>query len=304
MNDLGFIIAKYKKNGIIIIIFFLCLIFFTFSCLKNSVNLYPVSDSDNDTYKPIIKINPIDNAKMIYIPSGEFTMGALPDDEEALENEKPAREVYLDGYFIYNYEVTYRQFKRFLEETGYEPIGNWNRFNKPEFLDHPVMNVTFVDAQAYCQWAGVSLPTEAQWEKAARGIDGRKYPWGNHWDSNLCNNIETDNPDYLSKMNPILGERGSMPAGSVTGDVSPYGVMDMAGNINEWCLDLYSSTYYKEGETRNPQGPSEGTERSIRGGSWSLPSRRCRVTARWSGSITSRLDDYGFRCVFVPEEEI
>jgi len=233
---------------------------------------------------------------MILIPAGEFIMGASEADEAANKNEKPRHSVYLDSYYIYKYEVTYRQFKKFLKETGYKPRGNWDRFDLPKFLDHPVMNVTYNDAAAYCRWADVKLPTEAQWEKAARGIDGRKYPWGNKWDPNKCNNMSVSDKNVIKKMNPIHAGHGTLPIGSISGDTSPYGVMDMAGNINEWCRDWYKSEYYKKSRRKNPPGPENGTERSTRGGAWSLPAARSRVTSRWSGSVDSNLDDYGFRC--------
>lgn len=234
---------------------------------------------------------------MVFVPAGEFLMGAEEEDSQAKKNERPARKVYLDAYYIYKYEVTYGQFKKFLADTGYKPKGNWDRFDRPEFLDRPVMNVTYLDAEAYCKWAGVSLPAEAQWEKAARGTDGRKYPWGNQWDPNKCNNSAMNDPSLLAKTAHILDKRGTLPTGSVAGDESPYGVMDMAGNINEWCADWYKSGYYKNSPPKNPKGPEKGKERSTRGGSWSLPPDRCRASARWSGSVESELDDYGFRCV-------
>lgn len=245
---------------------------------------------------PPVFRNKKDGSVLILIPAGEFVMGAGDDDKEAKQNEKPAHKVKLDAYYINKYEVTYRQFKNFLKKSGYKPVGNWNRFDSPEFLDHPVMNVTFLDADAYCRWAGLNLPSEAQWEMAARGTDGRKYPWGNNWDPNKCNNPETNDPEILKKMNNIQDKRGSLPPGSIASDISPYGIMDMAGNINEWCGDWYISSYYKKAPYYNPEGPDKSAERSIKGGAWSLPPARCRASARWSGSVESDLDDYGFRC--------
>jgi len=240
--------------------------------------------------------NKKDGSILVLIPAGEFVMGADKDDQQAKQNEKPAHRVQLDAYYINKYEVTYRQYKKFLKESGYKPVGNWDRFDLPEYKDHPGMNVTFPDAQAYCRWAGLNLPTEAQWEMAARGTENRKYPWGNQWDPNKCNNSETKDPHIIRKMNHIQDKRGSLPPGSVPADVSPFGIMDMAGNINEWCSDWYKSSYYKTSPSFNPRGHDKGAERVIRGGSWSLPPSRCRASARWSGSVDSDLDDYGFRC--------
>ena len=242
------------------------------------------------------KINPVDGAEMVYIPPGEFLMGA-DSDPDAKKNEKPSHKVYLDGFYIYKYEVTYRQFKKFLRETGYKPLGNWKRGDKPGREDHPVMYTTYPDVEEYCRWAKVKLPTEAQWEKAARGTDGRKFPWGEKWNPENCNNADLSGKQILSAMADIHNGRGTLPVGSVPGDMSPYGVMDMAGNINEWCRDWYKSGYYKKSPEKNPQGPEKGTERSTRGGAWSMKMQRCRATSRWSGSVESNLDDYGFRCV-------
>jgi len=315
-------IHKSKQNKTLLTRLFLSIIFLlliiNLSCTgqRNNTHRKPTTPTPvisikdktqspgNETLSPGIPsnlpkeiINPKDGAIMVLIPAGEFIMGAEELDKQAHNNEKPAHKVYLDAYYIYKYEVTYRQFKKFIKETGYKPIGNWDRFDKPEFLDHPVMNTTFIDAMAYCKWAGVKLPTEAQWEKAARGTDGRLYPWGNNWDPNKCNNSALDNPEIIAKMNAITDGRGSLPVGSIKADTSPYGVMDMAGNINEWCSDWYKAGYYKKSPYKNPPGPDKGFERSTRGGAWSLPPMRSRVTSRWSGSVESELDDYGFRCI-------
>jgi formylglycine-generating enzyme required for sulfatase activity len=123
--------------------------------------------------------------------------------------------------------------------------------------DHPIVNVSWVDAKAYCDWARVSLPTEAQWEKAARGVDGRKYPWGNEWDPGKC-------------VNSVGGNRpgSTTSVGSILSGASPYGVLDMAGNAWEWCADWYDPNYYKMAPERNPTGPPSGQFRALRGGSW------------------------------------
>ena len=265
----------------------------------NSSVIRPTAETPTQTIT-----NPIDGSLMILIPAGEFVMGAKDDDADAKANEKPEHKVYLDAYYIYKHEVTYRQFKKFLNATGYKPVGNWSRGDKPERQDHPVMYITYPDAVEYCKWAKVELPTEAQWEKAARGSDGRKYPWGNEWDPEKCNNIELTDKNIMAKMADIHNKRGTVPVGSIPGDISPYGVTDMGGNINEWCRDWYKSGYYKKSPAKNPSGPPKGTEKSTRGGAWSMGSKRCRTTSRWSGSVESDLDDYGFRCVKKAEGEI
>ncbi|MBI1924842.1 SUMF1/EgtB/PvdO family nonheme iron enzyme [Candidatus Poribacteria bacterium] len=214
--------------------------------------------------------NPTDGAVMVYIPEGEFLMGTSDEQFNVLFNQfsngkyswsdweflwfdgdKPQHRVYLDGYWIYKHEVTVAQYRKFCQETGRQmpPAPSWGWQD-----NHPIVNVTWDDAVAYCQWAGVQLPTEAQWEKAARGTDGRIWPWGNGWDSRNCNS----NVSGIEKTTPV----GSYPLGA-----SPYGLMDMAGNVWEWCADWYDKNYYRKSPPRNPQGPANGTDRVVRGGS-------------------------------------
>lgn len=201
------------------------------------------------------RLNPIDGAEMVFVPAGEFTRGSSDEDADASSDEKPARKVYLDGYWIYKYPVTVAQYKVFCAATGREmpnePPWGWVH-------NHPIVNVTWDDAAAYAVWAHASLPTEAQWEKAARGTDGRTYPWGNEWDPSRCAHSEND-----------WGDLGSTrPVGSYKEGASPYGVMDMAGNVWEWCADWYGEDYYKSSPASNPVGPVDGIVRVVRGGSW------------------------------------
>jgi formylglycine-generating enzyme required for sulfatase activity len=237
---------------------------------------------------------------MILIPGGHFTMGAGAEDRDAKQNERPQRKVYAGPFYIYRYEVTNGMFRRFVAATGYKPLGRWQSFDRPGLESHPAIYVTYRDAIAYCRWAGVSLPTEAQWEKAARGTDGRRYPWGSQWNPSYCNNRDLRDPALLKKAAPVAGGRGTLPVGAVAADKSPYGVMDMGGNINEWCRDWYDPACYRKGGTADPAGPEKGTERVLRGGGWSLPPHRSRCSSRWSGDVESPLDDYGFRCAAGP----
>jgi formylglycine-generating enzyme required for sulfatase activity len=196
--------------------------------------------------------NPNDGAVMIYIPAGEFLMGSNDGDDD----EKPQHRVYLDGYWIYKYEVTVAQYRKFCRATGREmpkaPPWGWKD-------DHPIVNVTWHDAVAYCDWAGVRLPTEAEWEKAARGTDGRKYPWGNEWDGSKCANSVGSNNLF-----------STVPVGSYPQGVSPYGVHDMAGNVWEWCSSLYEPYPYRADDGREERGKNVagGARRVLRGGSW------------------------------------
>ena len=159
-----------------------------------------------------------------------------------------------------------------------------------DFVDnHPMVYVSWQDAVDYAKWAGVALPTEAQWEKAARGTDGRTYPWGNKWDASKCVNS-------IGKVLRVTESVGSYPAGA-----SPYGCMDMAGNAYEWCTDWISPTYYADAPVRNPTGPRTGSSRALHGGSWNLnltgDFAYFRSALRGARPPTDRDAICGFRCV-------
>ena len=198
---------------------------------------------------PVIT-NAKDGSELILIPAGEFTMGSPSGEGD--DDEHPRHQVYLSAYYIGKYEVTNKQFARFVNETGYKAGGDWNICSNSSTADHPVDCVTWNDAAAYCKWAGLRLPTEAEWEKAARGTDGREYPWGNEWNTGRCNSTPSS-----SRTKPV----GSYPDGA-----SPYGAMDMAGNVEEWCADWYGG--YSSLSQSNPRGPWIGSVRVLRGGSW------------------------------------
>ena len=226
-------------------------------------------------------VNLKDGAELVLIPAGEFTMGSAhgvggPD-------EHPAHKVYLDSYSIYKNDVTVAQYRKFCEATGRTmPVApDWGWID-----NHPIVNVTWDDATAYAHWAGAALPTEAEWEKAARGTDGREYPWGNDWDAAKCSNGVATNPRKTSAV-------GSFPAGA-----SPYGVLDMEGNVWQWCADWYGDDYYKDSPLRNPIGPDTGTMRVLRGGSWCNGiTVGFRAAYRDRGIPIYRGGDGGFRCV-------
>jgi len=227
--------------------------------------------------------NSIDGAEMVFIPEGEFIMGSdKSKDSLAYGNELPQREVYLDGYWIYKYEVTVAQYFKFCNETGHkmppeQPDWGWQD-------NHPIVFVSWHDAVAYGEWAGVEIPTEAQWEKAARGTDGRIYPWGNGWDASKCNN------------NRITGKK-TTPVGSYPAGGSPYGLMDMVGNVEEWCADWFNKDYYASATNRNPQGPSSGKSRVLRGGSWNSDAQKTlRAAFRGKHYYHCKFPYRGFRC--------
>jgi formylglycine-generating enzyme required for sulfatase activity len=225
-----------------------------------------------------------DGIVMVYIPPGEFMMGQTDEEKKWLigqigekyynsyyANEAPLHKVYLDGYWIGKYEVTFAQYDRYCSDIKKEKPGDegWGRENRP------VINVSWTDAAAYCQWFSqqtgleFKLPTEAQWEKAARGNDQRKYPWGSREPGKDLANFSGN----VGKTTPV----GSYPAGA-----SPYGLLDMAGNVWEWCGDWYEAGYYKKTPQKNPVGPNSGSDRVIRGGGWSYYARDLRCAYRSS----------------------
>jgi formylglycine-generating enzyme required for sulfatase activity len=232
---------------------------------------------------------------MVLIPEGSFLMGSRQSDGrigfEIGIDELPQQEVALQGFYIDRYEVTVAQYKKFLDATGRKPptdprfpeIYPWGRGEEPpkELMNHPVIYVTWSDANAYCRWVGKRLPTEAEWEKAARGTDGRFWPWGNKFDSKKANVRE-------------YGARGTLEVGSFPDGVSPYGVYDMAGNVAEWVADWYQG-YPGSTLVREAFGK---VNKVIRGGAWTLFGEPySRVTHRTrSMNPKKQHRSIGFRC--------
>lgn len=261
---------------------------------------------------------------MVFVPAGEFVMGS--PEGEGLENEHPQRTVTLDAFYIGKYEVTNKQFSQFVDATGYttdaETTGwgwawtgeDWEEVEGADWrhpqgpgssiegkMDHPVVQVSWNDANAYCQWAGVRLPTEAEWEKAARGTDGREYPWGNSAPDgsklNYCDvNCELDWKDSSADD----GYADTAPVGHYEAGKSPYGAYDMAGNVWEWVADWYDADYYSKAPERNPQGPDSGEKRVLRGGSWYGYEGDARCADRYGGAPDVRISYFGFRVAASP----
>jgi iron(II)-dependent oxidoreductase len=222
---------------------------------------------------------------MVLIPAGKFLMGiteeqlaawlkAHPNPTRNLDtDELPQHSVQLDAYYMYKNDVTVAQYRIFCTATKRTmpdaPPWGWQD-------THPIVNLRWEDAKAYADWAGVLLPTEAQWEKAARGSEGRIFPWGNVWDAAKCNNsVGAFDPD-----NHKTSSVGSFPAGA-----SPYGCLDMEGNVWQWCSDWYAEDYYKKSPSRNPTGPITGTFHVLRGASsGDFDENIFRVTYRVIGS--------------------
>jgi len=288
----------------------------------------------------------------VWIPAGEYLMGADRSDNERIygkfgwdkewidkyaKDEAPKHRVRLDGFWMYKHEVTVRQFRKFVEATGYktdaEKEGSARWFNTDEnkwedgkgiswrypfdkaraaSSDHPVVCVSWQDAQAYCRWARVRLPTEAEWEYAARGGDTglagkphHAFVWGsdapsrpvaNMWDESAQRKFPKTNSLKFSSYDD--GHAYTAPVGTYL--ANGYGLFDMAGNVWEWCSDWYGEDYYQHSPSRNPKGPSDGKYRVARGGAWNDTPDNLRVTNRDRGLPTYRLTVGGFRCARTP----
>ncbi len=226
-------------------------------------------------------------AGMVLVPAGSFTMGAVSGDYDA--DETPPHVVSLDNYFIDAVEVTNAQFARFANSTGYqtdaEKAGDattWRTYNSADRLRFPVIFVSWNDAARYCAWVGKRLPTEAEWEKAARGASKRIFPWGNTFSNNNANTRESG-----------IGQPVAVASRSAA---SPYGLFDAAGNVWELVRDWYGGGYYTDSPRVNPSGPASGTFKVIRGGSFKSQPDRATTTVREKLSPDSRGDDVGFRC--------
>jgi formylglycine-generating enzyme required for sulfatase activity len=217
-----------------------------------------------------------DGMTLLLVPEGEFTMG---NDSSNFEREIPAHEVFLDAYWIDQTEITNVMYATCVAADGCKPPKETKSFTYPEYFanpdfdDYPVVYVSWDSATAYCTWAGGRLPTEAEWEKAARGTDRRIYPWGNDWDPAKVNSAEG-------------GSRDTTPVGqySLAGD-SPYGCADMAGNVWEWCADWFDEKEYQRRAAsrttvKDPQGPEKGTTRVLRGGSFFSSRGNARAAVR------------------------
>jgi len=244
-------------------------------------------------------VNPKDGMEMVYIAPGGFTLGTSdaeidawlkehPNDKrEWLADEQPQRRVNLPGCWMGRTEVTNAQYLRFVQATGHRAPDHWKGGQVPPGLENfPVVVVSWEDAHAYCEWAGGRLPTELQWEKAARGTDGRVFPWGNQWDSKRCRNN--------AKVSAAVG---SYPAGA-----SLYGCADTAGNVWEWCADWYDNEAYQRYAKGDLTPPKTGKYMVLRGGSaFSSNPGVFRCANRSSTHPGYGTRDLGFRCAREPE---
>lgn len=253
-----------------------------------------------------------DEKEMVLVPAGAFEMGSTEEEVEAAyqlakqfyddvdrawyESEKPRHWVWVNAIYMDMQKVTMGEYKVFMRETGHRDLPEWivNYMGSDQY---PVIGVSWEDADAYCRWAGKRLPTEAQWEKAARGIDGRRFPWGlqpvdgkraNYCDANCDSpwkdNSQNDGHRYLSPVEAYeLGK-------------SFYGIDDLAGNVWEWVQDWYDGDYYRNSPERNPVNEKEGQYRVVRGGSWNSDASFLRASFRGWRDPDNRTDFVGFRC--------
>ncbi len=219
--------------------------------------------------------------RMTEIPPGSFTMGGR--EEDSPKNELPSHSVHISSFYIGRFPVTNQDYKEFINCTGYKPPIHWQRGTFPTGLgQHPVVNVSWIDAREFAEWSGGRLLTEAEWEKAAKGDGEFPYPWGERFvEGERCNSNNTIG------MTTAVNE---FPEGR-----SPYGVWDMSGNVYEWCADYFDDEYYRSSPASNPRGPDGGQEHVIRGGSFSETRAGLRVTHRGCCAEATTRDTIGFR---------
>ena len=295
-----------------------------------AINVTPTPEpTQAETLTPTMTLTPtlapgttrtaeIDGMTQVYVPEGDFEMGSTVN-----EDEEPPRTVSLDAFWLDQTEVTNAMFAQFAAETGYKTsaengsgagywsVDGWKKANfgvywqQPrgpstsiEGMDnYPVVQISWEDAAAYCNWAGRRLPSEAEWEKAARGTDGHEYPWGSQPPAGDLANLADSNLPYkdsdysINDSNLFVAPVGSYPNGA-----SFYGALDMAGNVWEWVADWYALEYYGTAPSENPPGPADGSERVRRGGSWGSTAADLRAANRKANRPDLAVDDNGFRC--------
>ncbi|MCE2401316.1 formylglycine-generating enzyme family protein [Candidatus Poribacteria bacterium] len=263
----------------------LILLIFSSFCLSASL----LSENHNDT-----ETVPIPDG-MVLIPAGEFQMGSKNGDRD----EKPIHTVHLDAFYIDEHEITVGEYKKFIKATGHRALSD-SVFRCSPTDQHPVVSVSWHDAMAYAQSVGKRLPTEAEWEKAARGgLIGQKYPWGNV--------IDTSKANYNKNTKSGTHDEQTTPVGKYR--ANKYRLFDMSGNVSEWCLDAYQKNFYAKSPQQNPIAGAERlnevidnfqnieTRRVVRGGSWSFNAKSVRVANRMGEKPSLLSSDVGFRCV-------
>ncbi len=255
--------------------------------------IVPPPDPARFNHLRIVKLGK-DGAPMVFVQGGKVWMGSK--EERGEFDEKPARQVTIGSYFIDLYEVTNAQYQRFVEETKRHRqevmvfFDDTSVLYQPKF---PAVGVSWSDADEYCAWNGKRLPTEAEWEHAARGDDDRPWPWG-----------ETYAEGYANVRGEDDGFAYTAPVGSFEAGRSPFGLYDMSGNALEWVFDWYDEFYYKDGQVTYPKGPDSGMAKVVRGGSWDNVANDVRTTKRYAVAPYRKEATIGFRCAMDAPEEV
>jgi formylglycine-generating enzyme required for sulfatase activity len=239
--------------------------------------------AQEDELKQLVKRGIAQPEGMVLIPAGEFWMGA----EDGLQDARPLHRVHLSSYWFDKYEVTNARYRQCVEGGGCTPPKDRQAFEGLERAQHPVTNITWSQARSFCQWQGKRLPTEAEWEKAARGTDGRRYPWGNN---------EEVLKSHVRKRELKVDVSGAEPVGRQTATASPYGVFDLIGSVSEWVKDWYAEDFYQASPARDPQGPLRGSFRVLRGGEWNESSPNIQASYRGWDEVTYWGPTLGVRC--------
>ncbi len=266
--------------------------------LANEETLVPTAEKINVNSLGVgsTKTSESDGMSMVFVPEGEFLMGAVSSDSYAYDDEKPQHSVYLDAFWIDQTEVTNGMYERCVnagvclsqKKFSHNPSTGSYHFGDSSYSNYPAVYINWKDASTYCQWVGKRLPTEAEWEKAAKGVNENRYPWGNASPDSTLVNCDGRVGDTV--------EVGSYPAGA-----SYYGALDMAGNVYEWVSDWYDERYYSASDYENPQGPANGITHGLRGGSFFAELKYIRTTYR-ERPASNKTENYGsgnwgFRCV-------
>ncbi len=284
---------KKKKHCLVLVVWIVLLACSIFSPVGNSSS--PDQNSIEASVEITIhdsRVSPVDGMVLIYVPEGDFIMGS---DDGAFINNNPEHVVSLSEFWIDQTEVSNGQYLECVKGGACSPPGDqqeyglYNHYDEIEYRDFPVEFVNWYQAGEYCQWAGRRLPTEAEWEKAARGSEGWLYPWGNESPNRNLLNYKGSN----GQVNSLGGTNkvGSYPAGA-----SPYGVLDSAGNVSEWVADWYEQDYYQSSPVENPQGPLSGITKVVRGGDWNTYDSVIFSAYRISVAPKLKLSGIGFRC--------
>ena len=222
-------------------------------------------------------------APMALIPAGEFAMGS----DRGQDDEQPVHRVALRAFYLDVHEVTVSRFADFLNAQKSDPPFKWNEALTGNQGNKPVVGVDWYDARDYCRWVGKRLPTEAEWEMAARGTEGRMYPWGS---------VHPTKAHANAGQNQWRGYGTLTNVGSYEPGKTPEGVYDLAGNLWEWVADWYDPVYYQFSARDNPTGPPAGPLRALRGGAWNNDSKAIRSANRAAYAPNARRNDVGFRC--------